>query len=141
MSWTTYLSVRPCFVLGRSPFRPVLIPYLVYCLLVNRSQFLHEQEHMSNRQNVYYTRAMLCEIVATRILRRFGDDNPGSEGLLLLANMLVAGFEPFQNAPEEVRREASLDSTFSHNRTLPALEIAILTGSRHFLSSTYCKTV
>ncbi|RYC57732.1 hypothetical protein CHU98_g8484 [Xylaria longipes] len=114
---------------------------IVYCLLVNRSQFLHEQEHMSNRQNVYYTRAMLCEVVATRILRRFGDDNPGSEGLLLLANILVASFEPFQNAPEEVRREASLDSTFSYHRTLPALEIAILTGSRHFLSSTYCKTV
>ncbi len=96
---------------------------------------------MSNRQNVHYTRAMLCEVVATRILRRFGDDNPGSEGLLLLANLLVAGFEPFQNAPEEVRREASLDSTISFNRTLPALEIAILTGSRYFLSSTHCKTV
>ncbi|KAI0879347.1 nonselective cation channel [Hypoxylon argillaceum] len=114
---------------------------IVYCLLVNRSQFLHEQEHMSNRQNVYFTRAMLCEIVATRILRRFGDDNPGSEGLLLLAKILVAGFEPFQNAPEEVRREASLDSTSSYSRTLPALEIAILTGSRYFLSSTHCKTV
>ncbi|KAJ3570049.1 hypothetical protein NPX13_g5863 [Xylaria arbuscula] len=84
---------------------------------------------MSNRQNVHYTRAMLCEVVATRILRRFGDDNPGSEGLLLLANLLVAGFEPFQNAPEEVRREASLDSIISYNRTLPALEIAILTKS------------
>ncbi|TRX97883.1 hypothetical protein FHL15_001093 [Xylaria flabelliformis] len=114
---------------------------IVYCLLVNRSQFLHEQEHLSNRQNVHYTRAMLCEVVATRILRRFGEDNPGSEGLLLLANMLVASFEPFQNAPEEVRREVSLDSTFNHRRTLPALEIAILTKSRHFLSSTYCKTV
>lgn len=113
----------------------------MYCLLVNRSQFLHEQEHMSNRQNVHYTRAMLCEVVATRILRRFGDDNPGPEGLLLLANLLVAGFEPFQNAPEEVRREASLDSMISYNRTLPALEIAILTKSRYFLSSTYCQTV
>ncbi|KAI2636203.1 nonselective cation channel [Xylaria nigripes] len=114
---------------------------IVYCLLVNRSQFLHEQEHMSHRQNVHYTRAMLCEVVATRILRRFGEDNPGSEGLLLLANILIAGFEPFQNAPDEVRREAPLDSAWGYNRTLPALEIAILTGSRSFLSSTYCRTV
>ncbi|KAI1266852.1 hypothetical protein F5Y18DRAFT_350447 [Xylariaceae sp. FL1019] len=114
---------------------------IVYCLLVNRSQFLREQEHMSNRQNVYYTRAMLCEVVATRILRRFGEDNPGSQGLLLLANILVAGFGPFQNAPEEVRREASLDSRWNYSRTLPALEIAILTGSRYFLSSTYCQIV
>ncbi|KAI1433029.1 hypothetical protein GGR50DRAFT_705925 [Xylaria sp. CBS 124048] len=114
---------------------------IVYCLLVNRSQFLHEQEHMSNRQNVYYTRATLCEVVATRILRRFGEDNPGSEGLLLLANILVAGFEPFQNAPEEVRREAPLASAWGYSRNLPALEIAILTGSRFFLSSTYCRLV
>ncbi|KAI0842156.1 nonselective cation channel [Hypoxylon sp. FL0890] len=114
---------------------------IVYCLLVNRSRFLHEQEHMTNRQNVHYTRAMLCELVATRILRRFGDDNPGSEGLLLLANILVAGFWPFQNAPEEVRQEAFLGPTWSQNRTLPALEVAILSGSKHFLSSTHCQKV
>ncbi|KAK8049474.1 receptor-activated Ca2+-permeable cation channel [Apiospora phragmitis] len=72
---------------------------IVYCLLVNRAQFLHEQQHLNNRQNVYVSRATLCEVVATRILRRFGEDNPGPDGLLLLANILVAGFEPFQNAP------------------------------------------
>ncbi|KAI1501689.1 nonselective cation channel [Biscogniauxia marginata] len=114
---------------------------IVYCLLVNRAQFLHEQEHMSNRQNVYFTRATLCEVVATRILRRFGEDNPGSQGLLLLANILVAGFEPFQNAPEEIRSEASVGPTWSYHRTLPTLEVAILSGSRYFLSSTHCQKV
>ncbi|CAJ2502004.1 Uu.00g048570.m01.CDS01 [Anthostomella pinea] len=114
---------------------------IVYCLLVNRSRFLHEQEHMTNRQNVHFTRATLCEVVATRILRRFGEDNPGSEGLLLLANILVAGFEPFQNAPEETRREASLGAAWSYHRTLPALEVAILSGSKYFLSSTHCQKV
>ncbi|OTA64616.1 nonselective cation channel [Hypoxylon sp. EC38] len=114
---------------------------IVYCLLVNRCQFLHEQEHMTNRQNVHFTRATLCELVATRILRRFGDDNPGSEGLLLLANILVAGFGPFQNAPEEVRQEAFLGPTWNQNRTLPALEVAILSSSKYFLSSTHCQKV
>ncbi|KAI0135588.1 hypothetical protein F4814DRAFT_401742 [Daldinia grandis] len=114
---------------------------IVYCLLVNRSQFLHEQEHMTNRQNVHFTRATLCELVATRILRRFGDDNPGSEGLLLLAKILVTGFGPFQNAPEEIREEACLGPTWSQNRTLPALEVAILSSSKHFLSSTHCQKV
>ncbi|KAI0898401.1 nonselective cation channel [Annulohypoxylon nitens] len=114
---------------------------IVYCLLVNRSQFLHEQEHMTNRQNVHFTRATLCELVASRILRRFGDDNPGSEGLLLLAHILVAGFGPFQNAPEEVRQEAYLGPSWNQNRTLPALEVAVLTGSKHFLSSTHCQKV
>ncbi|KAI1768290.1 nonselective cation channel [Hypoxylon sp. FL1150] len=114
---------------------------IVYCLLVNRLRFLHEQEHMTNRQNVYFTRATLCELVATRILRRFGEHNPGSEGLLLLANILVAGFGPFQNAPEDVCQEAFLGPTWSQHRTLPALEVAILSGSKYFLSSTHCQKV
>ena len=80
---------------------------IVYCLLVNRAQFLHEQSHLNNRHNVNFSRATLCELVATRILRRYSEDNDGPEGLLLLANILVAGFEPFQNAPDEIREEAS----------------------------------
>ncbi|OAQ99301.1 hypothetical protein LLEC1_00734, partial [Akanthomyces lecanii] len=72
---------------------------IVYCLLVNRAQFLDEESYSSNRQNVNWTRATLCEIIATRILRRFGEDHDGSEGLLFLAHVLVAGFDPYQNAP------------------------------------------
>jgi hypothetical protein len=111
----------------------------VYCLLVNRAQFLNEQHHLNNRQNVYFTRATLCELIATRILRRFNEDNPGPEGLLVLAHILVAGFEPFQNAPQEIRDEAQASSAL--NKTLPALEIAILTESKLFLSSTSCQKV
>jgi hypothetical protein len=113
----------------------------VYCLLVNRAQFLEEQDHLTNRQNVNFSRAMLCEVVATRILRRFGDDNRGSQGLLLLASILVAGFEPFQNAPEEVKKEASLSSAWSQHRSITALEVAILTDSKFFLSSSHCQKV
>jgi hypothetical protein len=96
---------------------------------------------MTNRQNVNYTRATLCEVVATRILRRFGEDNPGQQGLLLLANILVAGFQPFQNAPDDIRREAAAGSAWKYNRTLPALEVAILSESKYFLSSTHCQRV
>jgi hypothetical protein len=114
---------------------------IVYCLLVNRAQFLAEQAHLSNRQNVNFTRAMLCELIATRILRRFNEDNeePGGGGrnLLVLAHVLIAGFEPFQNAPEEIRREVGAST--AHNRTLPALEVAILSESRVFLASTSCQ--
>ncbi|ORY66455.1 uncharacterized protein BCR38DRAFT_430298 [Pseudomassariella vexata] len=114
---------------------------IVYCLLVNRAHFLHEQAHLNNRQNVHFTRATLCEVVATRILRRFAEDNPGPQGVLLLANILVAGFEPFQNAPEEVRREAALSSTFDYHRNVPALEVAIISESKYLLSSTHCQKV
>lgn len=112
---------------------------IVYCLLVNRAQFLSEQAHLNNRQNVHLSRAMLCELIATRILRRFGEDNEGPEGLLVLSHILVAGFEPFQNAPEEIRREAQASSAW--NKTLPALEVAILSESKMFLSSTTCQKV
>ncbi|KAK6206556.1 hypothetical protein LQW54_007626 [Pestalotiopsis sp. IQ-011] len=114
---------------------------IVYCLLVNRAQFLYEQSHMSNRQNVNYTRAMLCEVVATRILRRFGEDNDGDQGLLVLAHILVAGFTPFQNAPDGVRNEESLATKWDFHRTLPALEVAIISESKYFLSSTHCQKV
>lgn len=112
---------------------------IVYCLLVNRAQFLNEQSHLNNRQNVHFTRATLCELIATRILRRFNEDNEGPDGLLVLSHILVAGFEPFQNAPEEIRREAR--ATGAWNKTLPALEVAILTESKLFLSSTSCQKV
>lgn len=114
---------------------------IVYCLLVNRTQFLHEQSHLHNRQNVNYTRATLCELVATRILRRFNEDNDGAEGLLILAHILVAGFSPFQNAPGDIRREAATSTSSNYHTTLPALEVAILSESKLFLSSTSCQKV
>ncbi|KAJ6786701.1 hypothetical protein PWT90_08788 [Aphanocladium album] len=114
---------------------------IVYCLLVNRAQFLDEESYSSNRQNVNWTRATLCEIIATRILRRFGEDHDGSEGLLFLAHVLVAGFDPYQNAPRHVRAAAERRIWRGYHRTLPSLEVAILTESKHFLSSTTCQKV
>ncbi|KAL2212640.1 nonselective cation channel [Sarocladium strictum] len=114
---------------------------IIYCLLVNRAQFLEEESRSSNRQNVNWTRATLCELIATRILRRFGEDHSGPDGLLLLAHILVAGFEPFQNAPEHIRAEAEATTAWAFHRTLPSLEVAILTESKHFLSSTTCQRV
>lgn len=70
---------------------------IVFCLLVNRAQFLREQSYQAHHQTVNITRASLCEIVAGRILRRFDEDHEGRGGLLTLAHVLVAGFEPFQN--------------------------------------------
>ncbi|KXX74028.1 Calcium channel YVC1 [Madurella mycetomatis] len=112
---------------------------IVYCLLVNRAYFLSEQSHLSNRQNVNFTRAALCELIATRILRRFNEDNEGPQNLLVLAHILIAGFEPFQNAPDEIRQEVSAST--AKNKTLPALEVAILSESRVFLASTSCQKV
>lgn len=87
--------------------------------------------------------------MAEKILRRFNENNPGPKGLLLLANILVAGFEPFQNAPEEVFSEnihamhwaAARKGNGRPERKLTSLEVAIISESKSFLSSTACKKV
>ncbi|KAI9812030.1 MAG: hypothetical protein M1827_004922 [Pycnora praestabilis] len=120
---------------------------IVYCLLVNRLQFLREQSYQAHHQTVSITRAVLCELLANRILRRFDEDNPGPKGLLLLANVLVAGFEPFQGAPDEIIQEYShalhwsVQKRGGYERRLPALEVAIISESKAFLSGGACQKV
>jgi hypothetical protein len=118
-----------------------------YCLMVNRLQFLNEQTSAPHYLSVNLTRAILCELVANRVLRRFSEDNPGVSGLLLLANILVAGFDPFQGCPEDVLRENdpalhwAMQKTGGYLRRLPTLEIAIISESKTFLSSSACQRV
>ncbi|KAF2086252.1 hypothetical protein K490DRAFT_18055, partial [Saccharata proteae CBS 121410] len=122
---------------------------VVYCLLVNRVQFLHEQGSQAHHhQGVNTTRANLCELIASKILRRFDADNSGRPGLLLLANVLVAGFEPFQNAPSEVFHGsrsafdwAGVQKRGGYEGKFTALEIAIISESKHFLSGSACQKI
>ena len=122
---------------------------LVYCLLVNRVQFLREHSYQAHHQSVNVTRANLCEILASRVLRRFDEDHTGREGLLLLANILVAGFEPFQNAPPEINYEKRTSNlpfaeyfiNRGRERLLTAFEVAIVSESKMFLSVTACQKV
>jgi hypothetical protein len=91
---------------------------------------------------------MLCEILAARVLRRFNEDNPTRPGLLLLANILVAGFEPFQNCPDDILKDSRQllhrrvpGSPPPQVKTTNALEVAIMSESKMFLSSTACHRV
>ncbi|CEJ54851.1 hypothetical protein PMG11_01140 [Penicillium brasilianum] len=119
----------------------------VYCLIVNRAQFLREQHYQGHLQTVNITRATLCEILASRVLRRFDEDNSGPAGLLLLANILVAGFEPFQNAPETITRtrpnapQWPVQKRGGYERKITALEVAIISESKTLLSSSACQKV
>lgn len=95
-------------------------------------------------------RATLCEIVATKILRKLHEhnhpDKAGAAGLLRLANALVQGFDPFSGAPEDV----ALAGRYTHwpvqrrggnERKLTALELAILSESKALMSSPACLRV
>ncbi|KAL2867471.1 uncharacterized protein BJX67DRAFT_380819 [Aspergillus lucknowensis] len=120
---------------------------VIYCLLVNRMHFLRQQTSQSHLQTVSTARATLCELVACRVLWRFDDENPGAEGIVLLTNILVAGFEPFQNAPKEVL--SRLPGTMrwpvqrrgGYESKLTALELAIISDSKVLLSSSSCRKV
>ena len=120
---------------------------LVFCLLVNRVHFLHEQSFHAHQQTVSETRALLCEIVAIRILRTYDEDHDGPKGLLTLANMLVGGFDPFQNAPPEISQEYSkafrwgIQDRGGSERKLTALELAIISDSKALLSTAPCQKV
>ena len=119
---------------------------IIYCLLVNKLQFLREQTFEAH-QTINTTRAQLCELAAMKILRRFDEENPEREGLLLLANILVAGFEPFQNAPHEIRRVQSYATSWKGSQRgsrvgkSTVLEMAIISGSKIFLSAPACQKV
>ena len=119
----------------------------MYCLLVNRVQFLREQTYFAHHQSVNITRAVLCELVANRILRRYDEDNPEPRGVLVLANVLVAGFNPFQGAPEDIIRDNSYALPWLSQKRggfeadLTALELGIISESKLLLSSSGCQKV
>lgn len=114
-------------------------------------QFIREQSVQTHHQTVNLTRALLCELLSEKILRRYNEHNPGPKGLLKLATILVAGFEPFAHAPEEVLKDADRphavhwfvrDQGFgSKDGKLTALEIGILSESKSFLASSACQKV
>ncbi|KAB8338871.1 hypothetical protein FH972_021815 [Carpinus fangiana] len=120
---------------------------IVYCLLVNRFQFLREQSYQAHFQSVNTSRALLCEVLALKLLRRFEEESTGRKGLLLLANILIAGFEPFQNAPGDLLQRSSkalrwtIQDRGGYERQMTALEIAIVSNSKLFLSSPACQKV
>jgi hypothetical protein len=121
---------------------------MVYCLLVNRARFMRDQNFQNHHQTVNLSRAMLCELIAVRMLRKFNEDHPTRSGLLMLANILVSGFEPFQNCPEDVLKDNQelLHRRMSRgppawDKTTNALEVAIISESKVFLASSACQRV
>ena len=117
---------------------------IVYCLLVNRMQFLREQQFQQHHQTVDLTRANLCELVAMKVLRRHDEESTGKAGLLLLAQILVAPFQPFQGAPDErcpPRHSSEYQGQGDNEGKLTALEVAIVSESKVLLAGSASQKV
>lgn len=120
---------------------------IVYSLLVNRVQFLRDQSYQAHYLSVNTARALLCELLAIKILRQYDEDSAGQKGLLLLSNILIAGFDPFQGCPDENTKTQNRPlrwlfrdkGEYEHHST--ALEVAIISDSKLFLSSPACQKV
>lgn len=79
-----------------------------------------------------------------KMLRRYDEENPGRPGLLLLAKVLVAPFQPFQNAPQEIcpeRHISHYQNQGGYEGKLTALEVAIISESKVFLSGSASQKV
>ncbi|GBE88279.1 hypothetical protein BKA93DRAFT_827390 [Sparassis latifolia] len=123
--------------------RPLVFKYakpdnmaVVYACFVVRSHFLSEAAENIAYSGVMHSRASLCEILAMKLLGTFASNR------LRLVAVLTAGWSPLAGAPpdiiNEVREIVGDDETFDPQC---ALEMAIATGAKAFLSSPVVQTV
>ena len=79
-----------------------------------------------------------------KMLRKYDEENHGRTGLLMLANILVSPFHPYQNAPPEVcpeRHSSQWLMQGDYEGKLTALEVAIISESKVFLSGSACQKI
>ncbi|PVF95960.1 hypothetical protein CPB86DRAFT_763124 [Serendipita vermifera] len=125
--------------------RPILLKYAslrnmgtVFAFLVVRAHFISSAEGDLSYAHVKLSRANLCELIAIKMLRHFAK-NP-----IELVAVLTINWHPLAGAPPDIRNavkklvgghEEDLDDPAS------ALEIAIATEGKHFLSTPLAQTV
>ena len=81
------------------------------------------------------TRAFLCEILAIRCLREYGDN------LLDLAVVTVTSWPVYSGADPIVRNLAQQEHENLDGRVGNAIEMAIISRAKRFIKSTPCQKV
>ncbi|THU87990.1 hypothetical protein K435DRAFT_762223 [Dendrothele bispora CBS 962.96] len=106
---------------------------IVFCLLINRINFLNDENVAT--ASISRTRAALCEILAIRILREYGNN------LLELATALTTSWPVYNGADEEFMRLAREERDDLEERVGNAIEMAILGKAKRFIKSSSCQKV
>ncbi|CCA70295.1 hypothetical protein PIIN_04234 [Serendipita indica DSM 11827] len=125
--------------------RPLVLRYAslrnmatVFAFLVVRAHFLSSAEGDLAHAHIKLSRANLCELMAIKMLRHFAKNQ------IELVAVLTVTWNPIAGAPQEVKdnvqklvggHEDDLDDPAS------AIEVAIATESKHFLSTPLAQTV
>ena len=81
------------------------------------------------------TRASLCEILAIRILREYGDN------LLDLALAITTSWSVYSGAEPDLLARAREDRDDMEDRIGNAIEMAILSNAKRFIKSDPCQKV
>jgi hypothetical protein len=101
---------------------------IVFCLLLNRVHFLHDEGVLT--AGLSKTRAALCEILAIRCLREYG------ENMLDLVAVATTAWPVYSGAGSDVIAKAQEYNDDLDDRVGNAIEMAIISKSKRFLKST-----
>ncbi|PFH52912.1 hypothetical protein AMATHDRAFT_138783 [Amanita thiersii Skay4041] len=125
--------------------KPIVVKYarlrnmsVVYACLVVRSYYLGQLDLDLANAAVMQTRAMLCEILAMKLLTHFASND------IHLVAVLTTCWNPLAGAPFNVIDEVKTaigGSDDDLNSPQSALEMAISTKAKSFLSSPLCQRV
>ena len=106
---------------------------IVFCLLLNRVHFVRDKGLTT--ASLSRTRASLCEILAIRTMRDYGDH------LLDLALVATTSWPVYAGADPDVLARAQEDNDNLEDRVGNAIEMAILSKAKGFIKSTPCQKV
>ncbi|KAI0057252.1 hypothetical protein BV25DRAFT_1920347 [Artomyces pyxidatus] len=106
---------------------------IVFCLLLNRVHFIRDQGLTT--QGLSRTRALLCELLAIRALRDYGDN------LLDLALVATTSWPVYSGADPDVLAQAREDNDDLEDRVGNAIEMAIISKAKRFIKSNPCQKV
>ncbi|KAF9045820.1 hypothetical protein BDZ89DRAFT_1058779 [Hymenopellis radicata] len=128
----TYTLIRPLFE-KYTALQHAGNMSVVFCLLINRVHFQSDQNIASS--SVSRTRAELCEILAIRLLREYGNN------MFDLALTLTTSWHVYSGADPEVMQMAREEREDLEERVGNAIEMAILGKAKRFIKSSSCQKV
>jgi hypothetical protein len=106
---------------------------IVFCLLLNRVHFIRDDNLTTTALSC--TRAHLCEILAIRCLREYGDN------LLDLAAVAVTSWPVYSGADPVTLNLAREENEDLDDRVGNAIEMAIISNAKRFIKSSACQKV
>ncbi|KII87361.1 hypothetical protein PLICRDRAFT_42989 [Plicaturopsis crispa FD-325 SS-3] len=106
---------------------------VVFCFLLNRVHFMRDQNLTTT--NVSRSRAALCEILAIRMLRDYGNS------VLDLTLATTTSWMVYTGADPDVIAQAREDRDDLEDRVGNAIEMAIISKAKRFIKSTACQRV